>query len=611
MPRIRFISEHIWSIVSIVLIVGVGAIMYRPVLEASFWVDDYGLLGKVVRLSLPEYLDYYFNPFVQTIWYRPLQGMGMWMTYALLGGEPPIYHIIQVALHLINCILLFGLVTHISRRWRLGLLTALIYVTWELYALAVYWATVADPLLSFFYLLTIWFWFCYLEGASRIAYGLALISLGCALLTKEMAAVLPAILFLMDRWVVAKPATLWQLVKRYWVFAVIGIMYAWLEIPVLSHGAFTRDSGYGAGAHIIGVMLNYLTHMVFPWFELPVPLNYLVLALVVLAFLYLAARRRWQIVFIGVTAFLVVSPLFPFRGTYTRYYYLPLMACAVGYAVLFYWILERINQMPMRRVLRVTLMIVIAWTVWQNTSRIANGAEGFVGATRETRARFKSIFQLHKLVAPDTFFYFVDPFLLSRWDLDGLLALKFGKDATASGVDYDMPADLRAHNESFIVYQDDQNVMREQKVDKWATIQTAPDLPIQFEKSIWLDRYELGNNRAKPGDAFTLILYWRATKQLEQDYVVYVHIVDKDGKQIAAYDSRPTRGKTPTPKWPLNWRVIDPIIVSIPPNAPLGDHYRMELGMYDAVTMQRLMILGADGQPATDTIMLGPFGVEK
>ncbi|MEW5718970.1 MAG: hypothetical protein AB1817_10115, partial [Chloroflexota bacterium] len=151
-----------YLILSSVVILSVNLTIYQSVLSAGFWSDDYHVIAPAARLTWWDFLIYYVDPRVQWIWYRPIQGIQVGMLYALFGNAPSGYHVAQLLLHCANSLLLLELVTHISRKWRIGLVAALIYGTWPILSLAVYWPTVADPLLAFFCLLALRFWICYL-----------------------------------------------------------------------------------------------------------------------------------------------------------------------------------------------------------------------------------------------------------------------------------------------------------------------------------------------------------------------------------------------------------------------------------------------------------------
>ena len=87
-----------WFLTAIGVLLAVGAVVYRPSLDVGFWTDDYNFLEQAGRLSFPEYLSFYFDPRVQTQWYRPMQGIMWWGVYSLSGTEAWGSHLAQVTL---------------------------------------------------------------------------------------------------------------------------------------------------------------------------------------------------------------------------------------------------------------------------------------------------------------------------------------------------------------------------------------------------------------------------------------------------------------------------------------------------------------------------------
>ncbi|MCE5259577.1 MAG: glycosyltransferase family 39 protein, partial [Chloroflexi bacterium] len=63
--------------------------------------------------------------------------------------------------------------------------------------------------------------------------------------------------------------------------------------------------------------------------------------------------------------------------------------------------------------------------------------------------------------------------------------------------------------------------------------------------------YDLEGSSAKLGQPFSLTLYWEALNQqdLGTDYVVFAHLLDKDGKVIAQHDGAPNNSTEPTSAW--------------------------------------------------------------
>ena len=595
----------VWSAV---VIVGVSMVLYRPVLEAGFWSDDYHVISPAARLSWQGFLTYYVDPRVQWIWYRPMQGIGVGIQYALYGGDPRGYHLVQLLLHCANSLLLFGLVAHLTRKWRVGLVAALIYVTWSMISLAVYWPTVADPLLALFCLLALSFWIRFLETGGCRSAALAYVTLIAGLGTKENAAVMPILFFLADRWLVGKPAALTQLFKRYVPFVLVLLVYAGVEYNVVLSSAYTRDSGYGIGLHILPVALQYLRLLAFPW-EVDSPLTLVWLAAVVCLFVYLVIKRRWQVLFIAAAGLLTLAPVMLFRGTIPRYLYLPLLSTAAGLALL----LEAAATELWRRIkprLLVTALVVGALmiVVMPGGATIADDAEGYTGFVRETNLQLRPIFQNHRTFAPDTYLYFIDsPF--PTGNLSGALALRYGANVVVNGLDLKGTVDLRAHKSGILFYYDEHHNLHEQAAAPSASVNVTPELPVRLEEGISLDRVEVASNQVKRGDAIVLFLYWFAANKIDKDYSVFAHLVDANGKMVSGYDSQPARGNRPTHAWTPQQTELDAIVLPVDPGTPTGRGYRLEIGMYDLATMRRLSLLDANGQPQGDTITFESFEI--
>jgi hypothetical protein len=599
-----------YLVMSAVVILSVNLTLYRPVLDSGFWSDDYHVIAPAARLSWQDFLIYYVDPRVQWIWYRPLQGIEVGIQYALFGSDPRGYHVVQLLLHCADSLLLFGLVTHISRKWRIGLVTTLIYVTWSIINLAVYWPTVADPLLAFFCLLAVWFWIRHLETDDWFKAVLAYIALMGGLGTKENAAVMPVIFFLADRWLVGKPASLSQLFKRYIPFVFVLAIYAALQFDVVMHGAYTRDSGYRIGSNIVSVALQYLSLLVFPW-EAPSPLVYLWLGLVLSLFVYSAWKRHWQILFIGAAAVLTIAPVMFFRGALTRYLYLPLMASAVGFALMWEVGFAALRRFAGRSVLPIgAVPLTIIMMIMSGSTAIADGALNYAEFVHQTNLKLRPIFQRHPSFPSGTLLYFIEaPF--AQVNVAGALTLRYGAAVTVDGSDSRFVAGLRNYKMAYVYYLDDEQNLMEIGVDPNVVARVTPSLPVQFEEGISLEGFELANAKIKRGEATALILYWRATKKLDRDYTVFAHLASKDGSIIAGSDSQPKRGDLPTSQWRPGDLIVDATILPVGQDAPVGENLRMEIGLYYLPTMQRLSAWSASGTLIGDKIVIEPLSVSE
>ena len=121
--------------------------------------------------------------------------------------------------------------------------------------------------------------------------------------------------------------------------------------------------------------------------------------------------------------------------------------------------------------------------------------------------------------------------------------------------------------------------------------------------------YDLPQRTFKPGEAVSLTLYWQALATIDGDYKVFTHLLDPGGQVRGQRDSVPVEGKRPTDGWLPGEVIEDPYRIPLPPDAPAG-RYRIEIGMYDPQTLQRLPAYDASGQRLPeDRILLGEIEV--
>jgi hypothetical protein len=83
---------------------------------------------------------------------------------------------------------------------------------------------------------------------------------------------------------------------------------------------------------------------------------------------------------------------------------------------------------------------------------------------------------------------------------------------------------------------------------------------------------------AAPGEAVTLILYWRAEAALDKNYTVFTHLLDAADTVIVNADHAPPK---PTQGWAPTEIIADTVTLTLPADLPAGD-YRLEVGLYDA-----------------------------
>lgn len=106
--------------------------------------------------------------------------------------------------------------------------------------------------------------------------------------------------------------------------------------------------------------------------------------------------------------------------------------------------------------------------------------------------------------------------------------------------------------------------------------------PIDFENGIRLMGYEVPT-RVQPGVATPLTLFWQATRALEREYILHLHVQDARGNRVATTQAAPTRGLYTTTRWQIGKVVRDPQTILVRGNTPDGT-YRLFAAWQDPTT---------------------------
>ena len=117
------------------------------------------------------------------------------------------------------------------------------------------------------------------------------------------------------------------------------------------------------------------------------------------------------------------------------------------------------------------------------------------------------------------------------------------------------------------------------------TVSSGSDitLGVNLDERIILEGAVLQQKAFEPGDILGVTLRWKATRDLGQRYVVFIHLIGPKGNLVAQDDRQP---HLPTTQWNQGIVVVDPHQLSIPAGAPSGP-YQLRVGMY------------LDGQPGS------------
>ncbi len=122
--------------------------------------------------------------------------------------------------------------------------------------------------------------------------------------------------------------------------------------------------------------------------------------------------------------------------------------------------------------------------------------------------------------------------------------------------------------------------------------------------SIRLDGYALTTEVA-PGDALLLALRWESLRAVDENYHVFVHLLNASGERIAQRDGQPVQWMRPTSTWQPGEEIVDRYGLLLPEDIAPGQ-YTMAVGLYEPTSGERLAVSAGPGDLA---IELGPIEV--
>lgn len=102
-----------------------------------------------------------------------------------------------------------------------------------------------------------------------------------------------------------------------------------------------------------------------------------------------------------------------------------------------------------------------------------------------------------------------------------------------------------------------------------------------------------------------LVLRWESLRPVENNYHVFVHILNESNEKVDQRDGQPAQWMRPTSSWRAGEVIADHYGLLLPPDLASGE-YKISIGLYDPVSGQRLPVAGGTSEYA---IELGPVQV--
>lgn len=348
------------SLLLVVALLATG-LVYAPSLGFGFVDDDHGQVVENPRIrnwhEVPGYFTSnvwaHLTPVIGDVpppYYRPLFLVWLFANYQLFGTNPAGWHLAAVLLHLLATVLAYRLVRAITGEAVPAALAALLFGLHPIHVESVAWISgVPEPLMAIFLLASM---LCYLKGREReglLWAALSVFLFGLALLAKETAIVLPAVLFAYEMTLGADREKKRPRFRQLAPYAALALIYLVVRRASLG-GTFTTPIPWSVmfltWPSVLGYYLRRLLWPVNLTIVCDLPYvtrldwRNVILPAIAIATLFLAvwiaARRRPAIGFAALWMGLLILPPLYLRGlaageiAHDRYLYLPSLGlCAL------------------------------------------------------------------------------------------------------------------------------------------------------------------------------------------------------------------------------------------------------------------------------------------
>lgn len=130
---------------------------------------------------------------------------------------------------------------------------------------------------------------------------------------------------------------------------------------------------------------------------------------------------------------------------------------------------------------------------------------------------------------------------------------------------------------------------------------TAPAMQVPIDQ-IFGEHYRLiGLNTSATGEAATVALLWESLRTTDQNYKIFVRVLDDANNTIAQVDGWPQNWGYPTRWWPQGVFVLDPHTLALAPGT-----YTLAIGMYNEADGAQLLLPNGESQLLIKDIELQP-----
>ena len=357
--------------------------VYAQVIHFDFvFLDDpaYVLWNPHVTEGLSlDGIGWAFTTGALTNWH-PVTWLSHMIDVEVFGLAPGGPHAINLLLHLINTLLLFGILRRLTGRPGPSGLVAAVFALHPLHVETVAWISERKDLLStLFGLCSLWLWVGWVENRGRKNYVGALFCFALSLMSKPMLVTLPFLILLLDYWPLHRERERWRLLSEKLPFFALSLVSSVVTWTVQARGgAVTSVNALSVGDRIENAAVSYAHYLgkaiwpanlsaLYPHPALPggeplTPASVWAATVLLAVIAGLALRRRYLLVgylwFLGLLVPVIGLVQVGLQGFADRYMYLPL----VGLGIMLAWAGAEVSgrSARLRPLLRGAAMLLVA-----------------------------------------------------------------------------------------------------------------------------------------------------------------------------------------------------------------------------------------------------------
>lgn len=313
------LEQRDWTYIAIAL--GLTILTFISVLRHDFvnWDDDFNVANNknTALLNWDNIVNIFSDHVIGN--YNPLPILTFAIERSIVGLDPTLYHVNNLILHLVCVFFVYRIFRSLDLNALASGAGALLFGIHPMRVESVAWVTERkDVLFGAFFLSALWFYIQYVKTGYAKKYFYAAMGLFVfALFSKIQAVSLPLTMLLVDYYY-RRPLKI-NLVIEKWAFFLLSLIIGLVGVYFLRSQGSMEDAtnytflqrlmvgGYTLGVYLLKFIFPFKMSPLYPYPAILPPEVYAgpVVAIIILAFIYIAYRKDWRPYLFGILFFIV------------------------------------------------------------------------------------------------------------------------------------------------------------------------------------------------------------------------------------------------------------------------------------------------------------------